>query len=858
MSPPDSSGLQLQDRIGIGSCGEVFRASTEGRACAVKLFSAMSINRRALENTLRRLATLPPHPGVLPVEQFEIGSGPCRLVMPLVGTLERDVQGRRIWRAPTLEPLCESGLDPERAWNLIHQIAEALAWLHRHGLVHGNLRPANIFLEAGPPENARLTDLAQGWVGGVHRLDLTDHFLNLAPEQAENPDAVFQGLGAGADVYSFGVLAYRLLTGRRPRGAEVWAAQTAFVAEKAAAGLAYGIDQAALLAAVRAQPKIEWPQPPTDKWDERRRHILERCLDLNAAARWADMREVLREFEVLEADRQIEASRDWVDLERRAQARRVLGLQILAACLAALLVAGGATAFLMLHQARQAGQAAQTEVTALRTDLSAGEQRRSELSAELERAHTALRAAEVRRGEAQAAVDQFLTLLLEFPAGDELESGLVRSQLDDALRFCLASLPTLEADPALGFERLRAYANLGRIHLRLREHGPAREFLDKARKQGEILLRQPPTGAALGLIHTWQGRTCLLLADLHERRAERATALERLREAAHSLGEGLVADPTNRPARQEAARAWLQFGLLSRQQGGLDEARKALIRVRETLDAKQLGDAPLPEESFLLARTRFAEGLVQRDAGQAREALDTLLEAVTEMGRLVAGSSPRHQGQALLLAEAYTELAELIARQVGAKEAREAHDQAVPVLLELNRLHPEWADVKYLLSRNYGAISLLERDLGNRETAVKKKQDAIELVNEILADEADNPRLRALQARLRGEYAELMSDLGKPEAALPILEQAIAAAVELLAGEDGGRFTHERRAAEIQLAQMYGVLGHTHQSLKQTAEAKAAFTTALERWQKLAALMPGDETLQQGLTWTRERLAKLK
>jgi hypothetical protein len=57
---------------------------------------------------------------------------------------------------------------------------------------------------------------------------------------------------------------------------------------------------------------------------------------------------------------------------------------------------------------------------------------------------------------------------------------------------------------------------------------------------------------------------------------------------------------------------------------------------------------------------------------------------------------------------------------------------------------------------------------------------------------------------------------------------------------------------------MYGVLGHTRQSLKQTTEARAAFTTALERWQNLAALVPGDETLQQGLAWTRERLAKLK
>jgi tetratricopeptide (TPR) repeat protein len=856
MSPPNSSGLQLQDRIGAGSCGEVFRATADGRVCAVKRFSAMSINRRALEATLQRLATLPPHPGILPVEQFEIGNGPCQLVMPLLGNLERDASGQRSWQAPTLEPLCTTGVEPERAWHLIHAIAEALAWLHRHGLIHGNLRPANVFIDPGPPETPRLTDLAQGWVGGVHRLELTDHFLHLAPEQAENPDGVFQGLGPGADVYSFGVLAYRLLVGRLPRGAAAWAEQSAIGAKKVATGLAWTIDQTALLAAVRAQPKVEWPAEPADKWEERQRHILERCLDLNPAARWADMREVLREFEVMEADRQIETNREWTAQEHRNQARRVLILQILATGLAALLVAGGAVAFLLLHQARQSTQAALNEVADLRTSLATLEQRQREQDEELARARASMQAAETRRGDALAAVDQFLTLLLEQPAGSELESALVRSQLDDALRFCLASLPALEADPALGLERLRVYANLGRIHLRLREPATARDFLEKARKEGVTLLRQPPAEA--GLIHTWQGRTCLLLADLHERRAETTDALERLQEAVHSLGEGLTADPANRSIRQELARAWLQFAQLSRQQGALDEASKALTRVRSTLDPKHLAPDALPEEQFLLARSRFTEGQIQRDAGQGREAINTLLEAVTEMGKLVAGSSPSHQGQALQLAEAYTELAELIARQVGPKEAREAHDQAVPILLELNRLHPEWADVKFLIARNYGAISLLERDLGNREAAVKKKQDAIELINELLADEADNPRLRALQTRLRGEYAELMSDLGKPEAALPILEQAIAAALELLADKEGTRLTLERRAAEIQLAQMYGVLGHTRQSLKQTTAAKAAFTTALERWQKLASLLPGDETIRQGQTWTRERLAKLK
>jgi tetratricopeptide (TPR) repeat protein len=184
--------------------------------------------------------------------------------------------------------------------------------------------------------------------------------------------------------------------------------------------------------------------------------------------------------------------------------------------------------------------------------------------------------------------------------------------------------------------------------------------------------------------------------------------------------------------------------------------------------------------------------------------------------------------------------------------------QAIPILLELNRLLPEWAEVKYQLAKNYGGVSLLERDAGNNNDAVKKKQDAIELLNEILADEPDNLRYGYLLAKLRGEYAELMSDLNKPTAALPIVQQAVTSMEELLTKEPDERLTPDRKAHEIQLAQMYGVLGHTSESLKKKDEARNAFSFAVKRWEKLAALVPGDDIIQQGLTWAKDRLAKLK
>jgi serine/threonine protein kinase/tetratricopeptide (TPR) repeat protein len=857
MSLPDIAGHELQDLIGSGSCGAVYRAHAGGKACAVKVFSSMAINRKALSMAMNALRQAPHHRGVLAVENFNFDRSPYYAAMPLVGMMMKDTQGRKTWQTPTLESAC-SQPNPEQAWNYIYQLSDALAWLHLHGIPHGNLRPGNVLLEDDAEASLRLTDIAQGWVGGIHHLDLTDHFVHLCPEQAENPDGVFAGYGASWDVYSFGVLAYRLLTGQLPRGARAWAEQVSAVQKKAASGLAYGIDSAALITAVRAQPKISWPDAPQSKWDERRRNIIERALDLNSAARWTDMREVVREFEVLESDFLLEESREQTVQERKKQAVKVNSLQIVALSLVTLVVLVSTYAVMTLRRAQKSEVLNQQSEVVLKEAIESREAQLAALAAQRDQLTALKKTADINLQHSQTAVDQFLTQLLQTPTSNELDTEFSKGQLRDALAFCLTGIPALEADPALGVERLRAYGNIGRIYLRMRDYDEARSYLEKARDQAALLLKDNKNHPKVALYHQWFGRYSLLLSDLSDRKGEKASSLAFLSDATHSLTEGLAADPKNRLARNECARAWMEYGKRMLLHGDLPEAEQALAHVSEVLDPKLLGGDPIPDEQFLLARSKFAKGLTQRDAGRIQDALTTLIDAVTEMGDLVMGSSPRNQEQALVLADAYTELAELISKSIGGKEAREAHLQAIPILLELNRLLPEWAEVKYLLAKNYGGLSLLERDTGNNTEAVKKKQDAIELMNEILEEEPDNLHFGVLQAKLKGEYAELMSDTGKPTAALPIVQQAVTSLEALLSKEPEARLTPERKSQEIQLAQMYGVLGHTNQTLSKKDDAKNAFSFAVKRWEKLAALVPGDDTIQQGLTWAQDRLTKLK
>jgi hypothetical protein len=860
MSLPDIAGHELQDLVGSGRCGAVYRAvSANGKACAVKVFSSMAINRKALATAFRALQQMPYHRGVLPVDNFSFDKTPYFCVMPLVGVMTKDNHGRRQWQTPTLESAC-TGLPPEQAWRHIYEVADALAWLHKHGIPHGNLRPSNVLLEDDAESSIRLTDIAQGWVGGIHHLELTDHFVHLCPEQAENPDGVFAGYGPTWDVYSFGVLAYRLLNGMLPRGAEMWDSEIDRARQQAASGLAAQIDSNALLAAVKAQPKVVWPQSAQSKWEERRRNIIERALDLNPAARWADMREVVREFEVLESDYLLEESRDQTMRERQKQAKKILTLQSAAISLLTIFVLSFIYAFVTLRRAQRAEKTIGGLAANHKVEIDALDDRINTLTGERDVARGAKAVADQNLQNSQNAVDQFLTQLLQTPTGNEMEAGFQKEQLNDALAYCMRGLPALEQSKELGVELLRAYGNIGQLHLKLRDATQAVTYLTKARDQAaELISKDEGEGTQIALYQQWMGRYSLLLSDIRGREGKHVESLALLKDATVNLDKGLAADPKNRLARNECARAWLEYGLRTLRNGDMADSEQALARVPVILDPKLIGHDLINDEKFILARATFAKGISQREAGKTEEALNTLIDSVKEMGELVLGSSPRNQDQALLLAEAYTELAELIGRHFSGADAKEAHSQAVPILLELNRLMPEWAEVKYFLARNYGALASLARDAGSPSEASKKKQDAIELVNEIIADDKENARYGFLLAKLRGEYAELLADSGKTTASIPIAKQAVELLEALITAQPASeKLTPERRMWASQLAQLYGALGHTSESAGKKTDAKAAFANAVAIWEKLAAAIANDEAIQTGLTWSKGRLAKLK
>jgi serine/threonine protein kinase len=183
-----------------------------GRHVAVKaLAPAFLTDSGYLERFRReaqRVAALE-HPHIAPVLQFiEQGCG-LYVVMPLYVESLRDRLDRNNQLAST------------EATRIVSEIGSALAAAHAHGLIHRDVKPGNILLDA--QDHAMLADFGiarqASFKGNPDTLTLAGSGLPVGtpeympPEQLRGAD-----LDQRADIYALGVVLYEMLTGRTPHG----------------------------------------------------------------------------------------------------------------------------------------------------------------------------------------------------------------------------------------------------------------------------------------------------------------------------------------------------------------------------------------------------------------------------------------------------------------------------------------------------------------------------------------------------------------------------------------------------------------------------------------------------------------
>jgi len=255
--PDFISGYEIQNRLGGGAFGEVYKArkASIGKAYAIKFLKIDDeAQREAVERELeqvRHFASID-HPNLVSIEDLGSVMDVPYLIMGYAG---EDTLARR---------LKSGSLDKDSAVLYFVQACRGVLALHDRRLVHFDLKPSNVFLKG---------DIARVGDYGLSKM-MTDGRQTLSfgrgTPQYMAPEMIKSRADHRADVYSLGVMFYESLTGELPFTSEV-------------PGAVVMRDE-------------DLPPPFPDDFPARLRPVVERCLHLDPEDRYPSLAELLEDL----------------------------------------------------------------------------------------------------------------------------------------------------------------------------------------------------------------------------------------------------------------------------------------------------------------------------------------------------------------------------------------------------------------------------------------------------------------------------------------------------------------------------------------------------------------------------------
>jgi len=208
--PLQVKGYRVLKKIGEGGMSNVFLAEREsdGTQVALKILNSRpSDDKQLLQRFIQEAALISDiyHPNVVKI--YDKGF-----------TDEYAYIAMEYFTGGSLKDVIEGGLTPRQALSLLAQAASALAEIHRLGIVHRDVKPANMMLRADGTMVLADFGIAKRSEGSIERTAHGEFFgtpYYISPEQANGKPA-----SARSDIYSLGIIFYEMLMNQRPYGGD--------------------------------------------------------------------------------------------------------------------------------------------------------------------------------------------------------------------------------------------------------------------------------------------------------------------------------------------------------------------------------------------------------------------------------------------------------------------------------------------------------------------------------------------------------------------------------------------------------------------------------------------------------------
>ena len=202
---------ELDREIGRGGMGIVYRAKDRRlkRTVAIKLLPPELAFRSEIRSRFLREAETAAqlsHPCIVPIYSVDEKDGLVFFVMAFV---DGDTLAKRIHD--------RGALDPTEVRRILREVGDALAYAHAHGVVHRDIKPDNILLEA-TTNRPMVTDfgIARAISDGSARLTATGIAIGTPAFMSPEQSAGDRDVDGRSDLYSLGVVAYQMLCGELP------------------------------------------------------------------------------------------------------------------------------------------------------------------------------------------------------------------------------------------------------------------------------------------------------------------------------------------------------------------------------------------------------------------------------------------------------------------------------------------------------------------------------------------------------------------------------------------------------------------------------------------------------------------